>query len=127
MMNRNSFLTGAGLTVPVFQLPQRFQVVNGSSPVRSGIQLLPFCFMIPTGIALGSTLGTKFKIPVVYLLAGCAVLQIIGDALLSTIDGIGLVTSKQLGLQVLGGLGAGMQSGLIVVMTPFAVPVEDQC
>jgi hypothetical protein len=124
---RNSFLVGPAATVPVYALPQRFQLVNGSSAIHAGVQLLPFCFMIPSGILLSSILAGRLKIPPVYIILAGGVMQVVGFALLSTVQGIGTVGREQYGYQVLGGLGTGMAVGMVVVSTPWVVELRDQC
>lgn len=54
-------------------------------------------------------------------------MQVVGFALLSTVEGVGGVERKQYGFQVLGGFGAGMAVGMVVVSTPWVVGLRDQC
>jgi hypothetical protein len=82
-INRFNFLVGPPYTIGLFQLPQRYQVVNGSSAIRSGVQLLPYCFVIPVGVILTSLPACSLNIPPVYFLVLSTVLQILGSALLS--------------------------------------------
>ena len=81
----------------------------------------------PLGILLGSILAGRAKIPAVYLMAVAGIMQVVGFALLSTLSGIVGVSKAQYGYQVLGGLGAGMTTGLAVILTPFVVEDRDQC
>jgi len=55
------------------------------------------------------------------------IMQVVGFALLSTVGGVGGVERKQYGFQVLGGFGAGMAVGMVVVSTPWVVGLRDQC
>lgn len=51
-----SFFTGFPFFVVIINLPLRFQIVNGDSPIMAGVHLLP---MLGTSAVGKPTLGTE--------------------------------------------------------------------
>lgn len=120
-------LTGGPFTVCVIQIPQRFQSVNGLSPLSAGIRLLPFAIASPIGSVLAPTICKKAKVPPIYLCLVGSALQVIGCALLSTIPNHASIFHGQYGYQVIAGIGVGISLACLVVMAPFTVEERDKC
>lgn len=75
------------MSVMNFQLPQRSQLVNGLSSLDAGVRLLPFGAAFPVGSVGSANIVSKLRVPGVYLVLAGAELQVIGYALLRTLDG----------------------------------------
>lgn len=124
--SRNSIFLGGTWFVTIFQLPQRFQVVNGLSPLQAGIRFIPFTVAAPVGSALSSVVGKAFKIPLVYLVLLASIIQVVGFALLSTLSASLTITAAQYGYQIIAGFGCGINISLLILMTPFTVEERDK-
>ncbi|KAG9238583.1 MFS multidrug transporter-like protein [Amylocarpus encephaloides] len=121
-----SLLLGIPFTVLVVNIPQKFQLIDGLSPLQAGIRLLPYALLAPIGsfAANGFMSRAKSFSPVFLVLAG-ATLQLIGLGLYS-----GLAISKhpgkmQFGFQAIAGFGLGISFGTLILMTPFSVEAQD--
>lgn len=125
---RSILLAGAPYTIAVIQIPLRFQTVYGISALGAGLRFLPFAVSTPIGSGASATIAGRAKISPVYLFVLGVAIQIIGFALLSTSSTGTLPLSKaQYGYQAISGFGVGMNIGLLIVMTPFAVEKRDKC
>ncbi|KAI9842654.1 MAG: hypothetical protein M1837_007021 [Sclerophora amabilis] len=122
----STFLVGAPFTVAVIQIPQRFQAVNGTTPLGAGVRLLPFAFASPVGSFVSSIIAGKAKVPPIYLILVGAVLQVVGYALLSTISTGSEIQPAQYGYEVITGLGVGVNISTLILMTPFTIEKRDQ-
>jgi Na+/melibiose symporter-like transporter len=120
-------MTGGPFTVCVIQIPQRYQTVNGLSPLGAGVRLLPFAIASPIGSAFAPTLCKKAKVPPIYLCLIGSALQIVGFALLSTLPNSSSIFPGQYGYQVIAGFGVGINLACLVVMAPFTVEERDKC
>lgn len=119
-------LVGGPSVVLVFQIPQRFQLVNGLSNIQSGVRVLPFGALFPAGSITGNTLASKFRVPVLYLVLLGSSLQVIGFALLSTIDASLSMNPAIYGYLILCGFGCGMSYIMWWVTVPFTVEKRDK-
>ncbi|KAI0473346.1 putative multidrug resistance protein fnx1 [Xylariaceae sp. FL0804] len=109
---------GGPTIISMFILPQRFQVVYGTSGLEAGVRLIPFTLSIPFGSIFGNTIAAKLKIPAVYLLITGSVLQVIGFALLGTLPSSIHPPAKTYGFEILSGWGCGMNFSLLFIMIP---------
>ncbi|CAJ2500890.1 Uu.00g037430.m01.CDS01 [Anthostomella pinea] len=105
----NTSFIGAAFFCTTFQLPQRFQVVNGLPPIQAGIRFLPFTLAAPFGSPISP-----------------AIAKVIGFALLSTLASSKTVVAAQYGYQVLAGFGSGANITLTLLLTPFCVQERDK-
>ncbi|KAH7303086.1 putative efflux pump antibiotic resistance protein [Stachybotrys elegans] len=119
-------LVGAPMGVTTFQLPQRFQLVNGLDSFNAGIRLIPYGAAFPVGSSIGSQVAARFKIPAVCIVFFGSVLQTIGYALLGTLDASSHVPPAIYGYEVLCGLGCGATYQALYIMVPFAVETRDK-
>ncbi|KAJ5716145.1 major facilitator superfamily domain-containing protein, partial [Penicillium malachiteum] len=120
------FLTsGLPLFVCIIEIPQRFQVVNGSSPLGAGIKLLSFSVSCPVGIIACSVLAGRFAIPFVYIILAGIACEVTGMFLFSEIAGTSHVWTGQFGYLVLAGLGVGLSIAAFYMAAPLVVEEDD--
>jgi len=98
----------------IITIPQRFQVVNGTTAVDAGTRMLPLLLCSPVATVLASL-----------LLAGCS-LQTLGVGLFSSLDSSNLeVMPSQYGFQVIMGCGFGLNLSTVLMMVPLVVKQKD--
>jgi hypothetical protein len=117
------FFFGAGIFVLMYYLPLYLQSVKGSSPTRSGIQILPLML----SCVLMTILTGIFVTVVGYytpLLIFSAALMAIGIGLITTFD-IDTPFGKWFGYQVLTGIGVGAGFNIPLVAVQTVLPLED--
>lgn len=122
---RVDFLAGVPFFVTIIQIPQRFQLVNGTSTLESGVRMLPFILGIPISTAFTSMSASKLQVPPIFLFAlGCC-LQIVGAVLLSnsSVD----IRPQTYGFEAILGVGLGLNIGSVIIITPNLIPDKDQC
>ncbi|KAJ5104224.1 major facilitator superfamily domain-containing protein [Penicillium argentinense] len=120
------FTTGLPLFVCIINVPQRFQIVNGSTPIGAGVKLLSFSVSCPLGIIACSILAGRLAIPFTYItLAGIAC-EITGLFLYSEISPATHLWLGQFGYLVLAGLGVGLSVAAFYMAAPLVVDQKDQ-
>ena len=119
-------LVGGPMSVTVFQLPQRFQLVNGLSSLDAGIRLLPFGAIFPVGCVVGTMLGSKLKVPAIYSIMVGAIFQIVGYALLSRLSTSVEIERAVYGSLVLVGFGCGITFTMAYITVPFTAELRDK-
>lgn len=119
-------LVGGPATVSIFQVPQRFQLVNGLSNIDAGVRVIPFGGLFPVGSIVGSTLASKLRVPTIYLAMAGSAFQVVGYAFLSTLKASLHVDPAIYGYLVLCGFGSGMSYMMLWVTVPFAVEKRDE-
>jgi predicted MFS family arabinose efflux permease len=119
-------LVGVPMGVTTFQLPQRFQLVNGLDSFNAGIRLIPYGAAFPVGSVVGSQVAGRFKIPAIYIVFFGSILQTVGYALLSTVDSSSDFPPAIYGYMVLCGLGCGTTYQTLYIMVPFTVETRDK-
>jgi MFS family permease len=102
-----TMLTGFPYFVVIFSLPTRFQVVNGHSPLASGIALLPMLGASAIGSTVAGAASGKRNNTFPVNVIG-ATLMLIGTAALSTLDNVVVTQARAYGLQVFVGFGFGL-------------------
>ncbi|EPE05235.1 mfs general substrate transporter [Ophiostoma piceae UAMH 11346] len=109
------FFTGFAYYVNLYYLPQYYQVVQGASPIKSGVLILPLvvsqtCTSIITGLIVSKTGKYVSQMVLGY------VLWTIGYGLLSLVTPT-LPSRYLVGFQILSGVGAGstLMTGLIAM------------
>jgi hypothetical protein len=121
----SSALIGIPFTTTLVQIPQRLQVVNGLSPLESGIQLLPYIIFIPVGTMAASIFAGVLKMkPVPGALLG-ALLQLIGVVCFATLPAPDnfqrTFPAAQYAFQLLLGLGNGLSYTFNFNGTPYTL------
>ncbi|CRG91968.1 Multidrug resistance protein 3 [Talaromyces islandicus] len=124
----SAFCLGVPMATLSIILPQRFQAVNGDSPLEAGIHFLPLMIALPVGSFIGNIIFAVLpKIPPsVFLLAGSAV-ELIGAGLLITLpsSASGSLPASLYGFQILTGFGAGVVFSILMMVTPRCVEARD--
>ncbi|KAF1994393.1 MFS multidrug transporter-like protein [Amniculicola lignicola CBS 123094] len=123
----NAIFLGAAWTGAIFQLPQRFQVLNAVSAVEVGIRLLPFTAPCPVGSIFTAVLAKK-GVPPIYMVIAASALQVAGFALLGSVPRShdNTVSASLYGYQAMFGFGLGTNISLLTLMTPFCVETKDK-
>jgi hypothetical protein len=117
------FFFGAGIFILMYYLPLYLQAVKGSSPTKSGIQILPLML---------STVLTSIVGGIMVTILGYYTPILIFAAALMTV-GYGLITTwsvdspfrEWFGYQIPAGLGAGFGFNLPLVAVQTALPMAD--
>ncbi|KAL3459219.1 major facilitator superfamily domain-containing protein [Aspergillus heterothallicus] len=123
-----AFLVMGGYIVPVYYLPEWFQIVRGASPMRSGVMLLPSVLPQVVAAMVAGILAKHLRYYNPWFL--------LGSTLLCTANGLYTTFSPStpdshwIGFQILQGLGTGFagQMGLLTVQNelksqPAIIPV----
>lgn len=110
----------------MFVIPQRFQLVYGTSGLDAGVRLIPFTAAIPLSSIVASGLAGKRKVPPLYLIIVGSCLQIIGFALMATLPASLNVPARLYGFEVIAGWGCGINFSLLFLMIPFVIEKRDQ-
>lgn len=125
-MMSTAFFVGFPFVSIVVNIPQRAQAVNGLSPVRAGIALLPLLLTSPLATAMQGVLTSNFKVPPFYLMLIGAVLQLVGVGLTGSLPTDGLnVAPQQYGYEVIMGLGFGLSLSTVLTLAPLVVKEVD--
>lgn len=109
----------------IFIIPQRFEIVNGLSPFDAAVRFIPFSLLSPFGSIISPGLAKAFKVPLMYLLAVGAAVQIIAYALLGSLPSDQEIRAREYGYLILGGFGCGLYTPILSLMTPFATEKKD--
>ncbi|OTA80297.1 hypothetical protein M434DRAFT_38029 [Hypoxylon sp. CO27-5] len=119
-------LLGGPLTVTAFQLPQRFQLVNGLSSLDAGVRLVPFGGAVPVGTITSAAVAGKLRVPAIYITISGALLQVVGFALLGTLQPSAGIPAAVYGYQVIAGVGCGISFQTLFLTIPFTADKCDQ-
>ncbi|KAL1970237.1 hypothetical protein VTN77DRAFT_5397 [Rasamsonia byssochlamydoides] len=120
-----TFLVGVPSNVVVVTLPQRFQVVTGTSALVAGVRLLAFSSVSAVAAGIAGIASKKGQIPFVYFLMLGSILHTVGVALLSTLPENNHFPAAGYGYEILAGAGVGTTFGILVLATPFVVEPRD--
>ncbi|KAI0173109.1 major facilitator superfamily domain-containing protein [Hypoxylon sp. FL1284] len=118
-------LVGGPMAVMIFQLPQRFQLVHGFSPLDAGARIIPFGAAVPFGTIVAANILSKTRFPAVYILLAGTALQIIGFALLGVLPSTTQVPPGIYGYQVLSGVGCGANYQAMYLAIAFVADRRD--
>jgi hypothetical protein len=113
------------MTAVIIELPQRFQVVNGASPIGAGTRLLALTVVVSFGSGVSGSLIQRFNIPPFHILLASSCLTTVGLILLSTLSVHQHIESATYGYQVILGLGIGASLGSSLLMIPMVVDKRD--
>ncbi|RAK79529.1 MFS general substrate transporter [Aspergillus fijiensis CBS 313.89] len=103
-----------GMLFTMFQLPQRFQIVNQLTPLQAAVRFIPFTVATPVA-----------SVPLIYLVLSASVLQVVSYVLLGIMPESLSIPAAQYGYQILAGFGCGVNLTLLILMTPFIIEKRD--
>ena len=111
------FCLGVCFYASIVLLPQRFQAVDGMSPMSAGIHLLPFTIVSPLfSIVCGVVLGKAQKSAIYLMMAGAA-LTVVGVALIGSIpSGATSLSPEVYGYEVVLAAGSGFMMPPLIMM-----------
>ncbi|KAK5988234.1 MFS-type transporter MFS54-like protein [Cladobotryum mycophilum] len=118
-------LVGVPATVTMFQLSQRFQLVNGLSSIDAGVRILLFGLSFCGGSFAASKLAGKLQMRSIYLILVGAVFQAVGFALLSVLKPSVDIRLAVYGYQVLCGFGVGLNYLTPYLLVPLTADKRD--
>ncbi|KAF2015122.1 MFS general substrate transporter [Aaosphaeria arxii CBS 175.79] len=121
-----AFLVGAPMTIASIQLPQRYQLINKSSPLGAGVKFLAYGIPFPVGVVVPTILAGRIRLPFTYILMLGTILQIVGFALLSTVPSSVDTWPGQFGYSCIAGLGGGITGGLYNFLVPLSIDKKEQ-
>ncbi|KAM3150211.1 hypothetical protein ABEW05_009498 [Botrytis cinerea] len=117
----NAVFLGIPYFVTIFQLPQRFQVVDNTTALNAAFRLIPFTLLCPVGSIVSTVVAGKAKVPpILFIMIGSG-LQVVGFALLSTLTISEVVPVSQYGFQVIAGFGVGINLSTLLLITPYSI------
>ncbi|TGO66605.1 hypothetical protein BELL_0946g00010 [Botrytis elliptica] len=117
----NAVFLGIPYFVTIFQLPQRFQVVDNTTALNAAFRLIPFTLLCPVGSIVSTVVAGKAKVPPIFLIMIGSGLQIVGFALLSTLTVSEVTPVSQYGFQVIAGFGVGINLSTLLLITPYSI------
>jgi len=120
-----SILMGIPATIISFEIPQRYQVANGLTPLGAGIRLLSFVCAQPLGSFMANAIAGATKMPPLFILLAGTALQILGLGLMTTLPSSGAIPGAQYAYQVIMGWGCGLTFSIVMLITPFTVEAKD--
>ncbi|PUU83263.1 major facilitator superfamily domain-containing protein [Tuber borchii] len=124
---KNRAAAGFSFLGAVIGLPQRFQIVNGTSPAGAGIRLFPMVLAAPLASWFSAILTSVAKIPPFYVLTFACSLQVVGLALMSTLPTDTMkIANAQYGYEVIMGVGFGLAIPTAILMVSLFVEAKDQ-
>ncbi|KID83966.1 Major facilitator superfamily domain, general substrate transporter [Metarhizium guizhouense ARSEF 977] len=121
----NFLLLGGPTVIGMFIIPQRFQLVYGTSGLDAGVRLIPFTAAIPVSSVIASSLVGKYKVPPLYLIMSGSCLQILGFGLLGTLPATLEIPARIYGYELIAGWGCGINFSLLFLMVPFVIEKRD--
>ncbi|KAK6348111.1 hypothetical protein TWF718_005926 [Orbilia javanica] len=117
---------GVPIYVAIIVIPQRYQIVNGVSPIRSGVLLLPMLVVSPVMALLpGLALKTYWRYVPYGLIVG-GLFSVAGSAGLGTLGYSEKIEAKAYGFLVLQGAGMGLVMPIGVMLVKFVCGPKDE-
>lgn len=118
------FCTGFPYFVAIINLPQRFQIANGNTPIMAGVHLLPLLCSMALGSGLGGAVSSKKNFTShTLIVASCLIL--LGCGLMSTIKKSVAIDPAVYGYQFILGLGTGLTFSAATMMTNMSNAPND--
>ena len=117
-------LNGIPFTVLTVNLPQRFQAVNGVSALDAGVRLLPYSLVSPIGSLASNIIMSKKRVPITLLVIS-ACLQVLGLALMSSMQITFDIPPQLYVFEAITAFGLGFMFGTLLVITPTSVEPRD--
>lgn len=108
-----------------FQVPQRFELINGYSAMDAAVRLVPPGAGMALGVVTTAKLAYNLKVPIVYFLALSTVLQVVGFALLAVLPTDKHVPKTVNAYLFLAGLGGGIVLQGVLMSIPYITEKRD--
>ena len=126
MEYRAAFFSGIPLYSIYIYLPQRFQIVNGLSPLNSGIHLLlvPLVCFTATGIGSGLSFIRNVSYP---LLVAALALQCLSIGLMTTLPSTASIPATLYGYETILGFGFGLALPTVSTIARMELSHFDHC
>lgn len=119
-----ALFTGFPLFLTLIQLPERFQIVNNTSPIGAGVRLMPLLFASAFGSSFAGFCSSR-KNNTFWTLLGASSLMLIGCGLMSSVSSSASVQPSIYGYQVIFGLGIGMTFSTVIILVSLEVEFRD--
>lgn len=116
---------GAPIAVISFQLPQRFQLLNGLSNFDAGVRIIPFGAAFAFGSILSAKLANGLKVPGIYVILVGDLLQVAGFALLGTLSATVPIQPGVYGYQVMAGFGSSFGYTNLIMLVAYTAEKRD--
>ncbi|KAF2689042.1 MFS general substrate transporter [Lentithecium fluviatile CBS 122367] len=120
-----SFMSGIPYNILIINIPQRFQDLDGSSPMGAAVRLIPFNLLIAVTCVLVNVFLMKSGVPCVYFLLLGSIIQVGGLAWFCVLPQDGTLPSTIYGCQIITGFGIGCILGITLLMPPLVVDKKD--
>jgi MFS family permease len=120
-----SFMSGIPYNILIINIPQRFQDLNGASPMASAVRLIPFNLLIAITCVMVNVFLMKSGTPCVYFLLFGSIIQVGGLAWFSVLPQDGKLSAQIYGCQIITGFGIGCILGITLLMPPLVVDKKD--
>jgi MFS family permease len=120
-----SFMSGIPYNILIINIPQRFQDLDGASPMASAVRLIPFNLMIAITCVMVNVFLMKSGTPCVYFLLLGSIIQVSGLAWFSVLPQDGTLPAQIYGCQIITGFGIGCILGITLLMPPLVVEKKD--
>lgn len=117
-------ITGFPYYVVIYIVPLHLQIVNGKSPLISGLGLLPLLVSTATGSMLGGAVSSKKDLSFYTLTVGSC-LMTLGTGLLSTVSSDPSINPKLYGFEVFVGLGFGLSVSTSTILAGIQCEIKD--
>ncbi|KAF1835914.1 MFS general substrate transporter [Decorospora gaudefroyi] len=121
----SSLLNGLPFYIFVISIPQRFETVNGLTPIQTGIKLLPYTLVAAFGAVFANGIAATGKIAPIYIMFFFSALGTVGAGCMTTIPSVLEITPAIYGYQVLAGLGIGGTYGMAILYVGHVVERRD--
>jgi hypothetical protein len=118
-------MSGIPYNLLIINIPQRFQELDGASPLTAGVRLIPFNALIAVTAVFVNILLMRTGIPCVYFLLLGSIIQVGGLSWFAVLPQDGTLPSTIYGCQVITGFGIGCILGITLLMPPLVVEKKD--
>ncbi len=119
-------LTGFVYYIAVINLPQRFQIVDGDSPILAGVKLLPMLASSATASLISGAINVRRNFNAETLILASA-FQLLGYGLLTTLGDSYPTPVSVYGFEVFIGLGFGAASTISTLLVNLNVEPRWVC
>jgi MFS family permease len=118
-----AFFLGGSFYIIIYYLPLWFQAIKDDSPVKSGVNTLPFLVVQVLFLIVGSAMVPKIGHYMPFILAS-TVFMSIGTGLLLTLD-VATPTHRWAGITIIYGIGAGLGFQMPTIAAQTVLSIAD--